>query len=148
MMTPRGVRKVRDGWTGPVRLLRYGETPRGTTPPCRTAWPPAAHPDTSHILRVLSRDGRRHRAESRTANPGRRPRSSDSGLRSLHLVLLPDAFGPAEAPPMSDAPLVQIRRALVEGVAVVDLLPREITEPHEAARMGAALVAAFELGAA
>ena len=49
---------------------------------------------------------------------------------------------------MSDAPLVQIRRALVEGVAVVDLLPREITEPEEAARMGAALVAAFELGAA
>ena len=49
---------------------------------------------------------------------------------------------------MSDAPLVQIRRALVEGVAVVDLLPREITEPAQAARMGEALVAAFELGAA
>ena len=40
---------------------------------------------------------------------------------------------------MSDAPLIQLRPDLVEGVAILDLLPREMTEPEEAARLGAGL---------
>ncbi len=40
---------------------------------------------------------------------------------------------------MTDHPLARLRSELVEGVAVIDLLPRELTEPDEAARLGAAL---------
>jgi anti-anti-sigma regulatory factor len=40
---------------------------------------------------------------------------------------------------MHDHPLAKIRSELVEGVAIIDLLPRELTEPDEAARLGAAL---------
>ncbi len=40
---------------------------------------------------------------------------------------------------MSDVPLAQIRAELVEGVAIIDILPRELTEPSEAERLGAAL---------
>ena len=40
---------------------------------------------------------------------------------------------------MSDVPLAQIRSELVEGVAIIDFLPHELTEPSEAERLGAAL---------
>ena len=40
---------------------------------------------------------------------------------------------------MHDHPLAQIRSELVEGVAIIDLLPHELTEPEESARLGAAL---------
>ncbi|HEY2155855.1 MAG TPA: STAS domain-containing protein [Isosphaeraceae bacterium] len=40
---------------------------------------------------------------------------------------------------MSDVPLAKIRSDLVQGVAIIDLLPRELTEPAESARLGAAL---------
>jgi anti-anti-sigma regulatory factor len=40
---------------------------------------------------------------------------------------------------MSERPLVQLRADLVQGVAVLDLLPRELTEPDQAAKLGAAL---------
>lgn len=48
---------------------------------------------------------------------------------------------------MSAPPVAQLRHDLVQGVAVVDLLPREITEPEQAARLGEALRAAYEVGA-
>jgi anti-sigma B factor antagonist len=44
------------------------------------------------------------------------------------------------------APLIRLRDALVEGVAVVDLLPREITEPDQAARLGEALRSVVDSG--
>jgi anti-anti-sigma factor len=47
---------------------------------------------------------------------------------------------------MPDTPLVQVRPDLVDGVLVVDLLPREITEPDIATLMGQALRAAFDMG--
>ncbi len=40
---------------------------------------------------------------------------------------------------MHDNPLAKIRSELVEGVAIIDLLPHELTEPDEAERLGAAL---------
>lgn len=40
---------------------------------------------------------------------------------------------------MSDSPLIEIRPDLVEGVVIIDLLPRELTEPDEAARLGEGL---------
>ena len=40
---------------------------------------------------------------------------------------------------MHDHPLATIRPDLVEGVAIIDLVPRELTEPEESARLGAAL---------
>ena len=49
---------------------------------------------------------------------------------------------------MPAAPLVQVRPELVDGVAVIDLLPREITDPEEATRLGVALRAAFDARAA
>lgn len=43
-------------------------------------------------------------------------------------------------------PLIRLRDALVEGVAVVDLLPREITEPENSARLGEALRSVIDSG--
>jgi anti-anti-sigma factor len=40
---------------------------------------------------------------------------------------------------MSQHALLQLRPDLVEGVAILDLLPREITEPDQAALLGEAL---------
>jgi anti-anti-sigma factor len=45
---------------------------------------------------------------------------------------------------MHDHPLAQIRSELVEGVAIIDLLPHELTEPAEAERLGAALRSVVE----
>ena len=47
---------------------------------------------------------------------------------------------------MSASPLVQLRNTLVQGVAVVDLLPREITEPEQATRLGEALRSVLDAG--
>jgi anti-anti-sigma factor len=47
---------------------------------------------------------------------------------------------------MPDAPLVQVRPDLVDGVLVVDLLPHEITEPDRATLLGHALRAAYDGG--
>ena len=40
---------------------------------------------------------------------------------------------------MSDSPLIQLRPDRVDGVAILDLLPREMTEPEEAARLSEGL---------
>ncbi len=45
---------------------------------------------------------------------------------------------------MPDSPLVQLRPDLVDGVAVVELLPREITEPDQATLLGEALRSVLE----
>jgi anti-anti-sigma factor len=52
---------------------------------------------------------------------------------------------PREADPMSNA-LLQVRPELVDGVLVVDMLPREITEPEPATRLGEAFRAVFDAG--
>jgi anti-anti-sigma factor len=40
---------------------------------------------------------------------------------------------------MAESPLIQLRAQPVEGVTVVELIPRELTEPEQATRMGEAL---------
>jgi len=47
---------------------------------------------------------------------------------------------------MSDLPLIQLRPKLVEGVAILDLLAREMTEPEEAIRLGEGLTSILASG--